>query len=418
MTGTSRSRQYPATEEASMIANVVGWTLALAALAADPAPCTSVQPGAWAPMATAGAPELGEIADPQTRLLGGARWWLWNADEPLTASAVFDARCNAWRPTKGPRVEMSRQYGLLTGADDSVVVYGPTHTDEFAAYALDPKDLRWGELPPPLPAFQSAPQVVHDDRRLLIWDPGRKDAALLAGGRWEAFALQPPALAGHGYDCSFFLGDAWFVAGPSGVTRFDLAKKSWATAFQPAVPLKTPDLGACTVSFSGGLAVVTVKPLYGKDRLAYGVEGASAFEIPWPEGGPDQALVAAGGTAWSTQLRRYDRAAKKWTSPKVPKGAAYVYDARGQARFGPPDPAPDAFGPRLDQPPPPKWLAYRDLSPALSVTWGVVESRVGNNCHNPFHPQVHDPRLPICTPSVERTYSTIHPGGFFFLRGQ
>lgn len=403
-----------------MIANVLGWALVAAALSADPTPCTSVQPGAWTPMATGGAPELGDLAFPKTRLLGGARWWLWNAHQPLTASAVFDARCNAWRPTamaKGPPVEMSGRYDVLGGPDDSVTVCGSTHTQEFAAYALDPNDLRWRELPPPISAFQSPPQTVHDDRRVLIWDPNRKDAALLAGGRWASFPLAPPALAGRGYDCSFLSGDAWYVAGPSSVARFDLAKKAWTTMYQPAAPLKTFDLGACNVTFSGGLAVATVKPLSGKDRLVYGIEGATAFEIPWPEGGPDQAIFAAGGTAWSTLLRRYDRAAKKWTSPRVPKGATYVYDAKGEARFGPPDPEPDAFGPKLDQPPPPKWLEYRDLGPALSVTWGVVESRQGNNCDNPFHPRVRQPNMPICTPSVAVTYRTIHPGGFFFLRG-
>jgi hypothetical protein len=404
-----------------MIANLLAGALVWASLAAGPNPCTPVQTGAWAPMATAGAPELGEVADPQTRLLGGARWWLWNAYQPLTASAVFDARCNAWRPTsmaKGPPLEMSRQYGLAAGPEGSVVVYGPPEGPQaFAAYALDLKDLRWSELPLPIPAFSSPPQVVRDDRRVLVWDPSRHDAALLTTGRWESFALSPPALAGHGYDCSFLLGDAWFIAGPSGVSGFDLAKKTWATVLQPAAPLKAFDLGACNVSFSGPFAVATVKPLYGKERLVYGIEGATAFEIPWPEGGPDQAVLAAGGTAWSTRLRRYDRAAKRWTSPEVPKGATYVYDAQGQARFGPPDPEPDAFGPKLDQPPPPKWLAYRDLSPALSVTWGVVETRQGNNCDNPFHPRVPQPNLPICTPGMAVTYRTIHPGGFFFLRG-
>src|SRR4051812_33507207 len=102
MTKTSRSRQYPASWEPSMIANVVSWTLAMAVLAADPAPptpCTPVQAGAWAPMNVAGAPTMGEIVEVKSAFLGGGKWWLWNGYLPLTDSAVFDARCNAWRRT-------------------------------------------------------------------------------------------------------------------------------------------------------------------------------------------------------------------------------------------------------------------------------------------------------------------------------
>lgn len=413
-----------------MIMNVLGGFLVAVALASDPGgPCTPVQSGAWTAMSTAGAPEMGEVVEIKSAFLGGGTWWLWNGYQPLTDSAVFDARCNAWRPTamaKGPPVQMSRQYGILAGP----IVFGPTMTKELAAYALDPATLLWTDLTPELPPLKGyAPQMVHDDGRLVIWDPASTRGALLTGGRWEPFTAAPPSLAGHGYDCSFLLGGGWFIANPNGVFRFDLASKRWATAYQPKEPMPmSSDLGACTVSFSGGLAVATVKPLYAKDRMVFGIEGATAFQLPWPEGGADQAVLAAGGTAWSTLLRRYDRAAGKWTSPQVPKGATYVFDFQGQARlaldgtmavwngkrFGPPVPL--ALGPREDLPPLPKPALYRDLGPGLAVAWGFQETREGNNCDNPFHPRVPQPNLPICTPSIPVTYTVLHAGGFFLLR--
>jgi len=83
-------------------------------------------------------------------------------------------------------------------------------------------------------------------------------------------------------------------------------------------------------------------------------------------------------------------------------GALRVLDASGKER--------------LRLPAPPKWLTYRDLGPELEVTWGVPERREGNNCLNPFHPPVHAPNMPICTPSIAVTYTRIHPGGSFLLR--
>jgi hypothetical protein len=394
-----------------MISNL----LLAVALASDPVPCTPVQSGAWVEMRISGAPEMGEVFEIKSAHLGGGKWWLWNGYQPLTDSAVFDARCNAWRPTamaKGPPVQMSRQYGIVEGP----VVYGPTMKKDFAAYALDPSTLQWTDITPELPPLRGEPpQMVHDDRRLLIWDPASRKGALLAGGRWDPFTTAPPSLAGHGYDCSFLFGGGWFVANPDGVFRFDLAAKTWATAYQPKEPMPmSSDLGACNVSFSGALAVASVKPLYAKDRMVFGIEGTAAFQIPWPEGGADQAVFAAGGTAWSTLLRRYDRAAGKWTSPQVPKGAKYVFDDQGQARFGPP--VSNNRGPLEDLPPPPKTALYADRSPELAVAWGFQETRDGNNCHNPFHPSKPQPNMPICTPSREVTYTVVHPGGFVFLR--
>ncbi len=71
---------------------------------------------------------------------------------------------------------------------------------------------------------------------------------------------------------------------------------------------------------------------------------------------------------------------------------------------------------RLRLPAPPRWLAYRGFSPEALVTWGEMETRVGNDCNNPFHPQQQDPSMPVCDPSEERVFTRIHPGGFVLLR--
>jgi hypothetical protein len=71
---------------------------------------------------------------------------------------------------------------------------------------------------------------------------------------------------------------------------------------------------------------------------------------------------------------------------------------------------------RLRLPTPPKWLAYRGFSPEALITWGVMETRLGNDCDNPFQDTRRAPDMPICDPSHEVAYTRIHPGGFVLLR--
>jgi len=178
-------------------------------------------------------------------------------------------------------------------------------------------------------------------------------------------------------------------------------------------------------------------------------------------------------------LRRYDRGAMKWVPVAVPKGLdarrVFISEAQGQAVLlelppaasaPPKGPAPKhgpsrvsvwngkSFGQpltlgtgsavrdevqtalgglaaideasirlldvsgkeRLRSPTPPRWLAYRGFSPEAFITWGERETRVGNDCNNPFHPAQREPNMPICDPSHEVTYTRISPGGFVLLR--
>ncbi len=45
-----------------------------------------------------------------------------------------------------------------------------------------------------------------------------------------------------------------------------------------------------------------------------------------------------------------------------------------------------------------------------------METRVGTDCDNPFHPRRRDPRMPVCDPSGERVYTRVSPGGFVLLK--
>jgi len=71
---------------------------------------------------------------------------------------------------------------------------------------------------------------------------------------------------------------------------------------------------------------------------------------------------------------------------------------------------------RLRFPAPPRWLAYRGFGPEAFLTWGEQETRIGNDCDNPFRPTPPDPTMPTCDPSHEKAFTRIHPGGFVLLR--
>lgn len=478
-----------------MIEKVLSFTLALATLAAcrvPPAPradlvtpCARARPGAWTPMSVEGAPEIVDMSGVKTGLLGHEKWWLWDTSYPLADSRVFDARCNAWRPTtmaKGPPIWLWRDSGMMSRPDGGIVVFGPKLApaddkmgarilNELAVFELDPEALQWRDITPKLPVFNNFAEFVYDDHHLMIWDSAAGTGALFTDGRWETFAGALPPHLVNNEECSFFLGGGWYTVSAAGVDRFDLASKVKVTVRTaaprppgpPAAPGPVLGPGYCTVTFSGGFAVATLGWVSAKERIAFGIEGATAFQIPWPEEGEKKGevrvLIAGAGAAWSTLLhqdddtdvigedgdsyplqvpvlfQRYDRATGKWTSPPLPSGVtpedASLIELRGQARlvhgnqmyvwdgqrFGPPRPL--AVGPE-DVPAPPKWQNYRELGPELLVTWGILETRAGSDCHNPFYPpRPPPPDQPICDSSGTRViYKRINPGGSFFLRAR
>jgi hypothetical protein len=328
-----------------------------AADAAEPETCTPPRPGVWVPMAVAGGPQLGDVADVKTGFLGRTQWWLWDAFQPLTDSHVFDARCNVWRRTRVaqgstlPR-QLNRRCCVLFG-DNALAVYSPTWEEpqegpaaarSLGVFVLEGERLQWTNVTPTQPVIDPNARVFSGDGLLVAWDEraGRGAVFTLATRRWEFFSAPPP-LVGKGYDCSWIQDGAWLVANPQGVFRFDLGSKTWSTLLEPKQPMPMPDLGACLRSSSAsGLSVAMPKPVYAPGRALFVIEsaGTSAWELPSPAGNTGN-VVTAGNTLWLAEgsgagrFQRYDRGAKKWVSVSLPKGLdarrAYLSEVQGQA---------------------------------------------------------------------------------------
>ncbi len=290
---------------------------ATVAAAAEPEPCTPSKPGAWVPMAVAGGPEIGEVADVRTGFLGRSKWWFWDSFQPLTDGRVFDARCNAWRrtsPARGSTLpkRLDRRYGVLFG-DNTLAVYSPTWeaakdgsfvSGSIGLFVLEGELLQWTNLTPASPPLGPDSQVVAGEGLLVAWDE--------RAGQGAIFTL------------------------PTRVSLWN------GKRFGPLLTLGIGDEFHDGVhSALGGLAVIDAK-------------------------------------------------------------AVRVLDVSGKER--------------LRLPAPPRWLAYRGFSPEAFITWGQIETRVGTDCHNPFHPPRHEPNMPICDPSEERVYGRTSPGGFVLLR--
>jgi hypothetical protein len=59
----------------------------------------------------------------------------------------------------------------------------------------------------------------------------------------------------------------------------------------------------------------------------------------------------------------------------------------------------------------------RRFSAAYAVSWGVLETRSGNNCSNPFSTEVRRPDEPFCTPSHGMTFTRAGEGGSVYRFG-